>query len=401
MTTKRMMMIAAFALCATAACGEDEVTSKGGAPSEEDENMSDAGSNADDVDDDGSTADDSTADDTDTTDDMSDDTDATADGGDVTTDGGTEEEPPTGSCETDGECNDENSCTLDVCSSGTCTYVPANSEGCEAPVECTTDADCEGTTDCVAMFCISGRCASQPMQENTSCDTGNQCTADTCDGWGHCIEGRRFTCDDSNVCTTDRCDETAGCVFAYNTDPCDDQVDCTSSVCEGGVCVGTPFPGQIGDGTLCCVSDADCRGGTCGEDHTCSTVSSGGGGSNEPPTNNGVVISFNSATSMITVTGNVRTATIDCQDGATPGSLTEYYLVRWGGGPIPSVHHSITADGPYEFQVGPGFYDFTPRGADPSGGTCWASLNGYDVQAPVQRVLDNNGASYHLELTVE
>lgn len=321
-------------------------------------------------------------------------------GSSETTDGGTEEEPPTGSCQSDGDCDDENSCTLDFCNDDACAYIPRSGEGCEEPTECETDADCEGTTDCLAMLCVGGRCASQPAEEGTACESDNACTADTCDGWGNCLTGEEIACDDGNDCTDDSCDDEAGCIFADNSAECSDSNACTSGdVCNGGVCGGTAFSGQIGGGTLCCVSDADCDSDTCEENHTCSTVSSGGVDDN-PPLNNDVVISFNSATSMITVTGDVRTVTIDCQGGATPGSLMEYYLVRWGGGPIPSVHHPITVQGSYTFQVGSGSYSFTPRASAANGGTCWASLNSYDVQPPVQRVLDENGSSYHLELTV-
>ena len=109
-----------------------------------------------------------------------------------------------------------------VCNVGTGTRV------CDDNNPCTTDS-CVPSTGC--LFAPNAN----------ACDDGNACTAgDTC-GNGTCNAGAAVVCNDFNACTTDSCSPATGCVFANNTNPCDDGNPCTAGdVCGGGVCAGTP-----------------------------------------------------------------------------------------------------------------------------------------------------------------
>jgi len=65
-------------------------------------------------------------------------------------------------------------------------------------------------------------------------------------------------CDDGNACTDDACND-GSCVVTNNTDPCDDQDDCTvDDVCSGGTCSGTLLDAD-GDG----YAEESCGGGDC------------------------------------------------------------------------------------------------------------------------------------------
>jgi cysteine-rich repeat protein len=156
--------------------------------------------------------------------------------------------PETGLCVDDNPsagtaCEDDsNACTEDVCDGeGACTHPEIT---CTDGNVCTDDS-CDTTSGCV-------------FTNNTaSCDDGNACTAgDTCSG-GTCVGGMSIACNDRNPCTDDSCDPTSGCVFAPNTDPCDDGDPCTDpDACSGGTCTGTPLPLWYYDGDSDAYGDA-------------------------------------------------------------------------------------------------------------------------------------------------
>jgi len=136
----------------------------------------------------------------------------------------------------------------------------------------------------------------------SACSDGNACTGtatalDSCDGAGRCIGGQTLTCsDDDNPCTDDHsCEPLSGCVYANNTNPCDDGDACTiGDTCGGGACAGNPVicsaldqchvagtctAGACSDldapdGTVCDDGDAGtgndiCTGGTCAGTEGC------------------------------------------------------------------------------------------------------------------------------------
>jgi hypothetical protein len=141
------------------------------------------------------------------------------------------------------DCDDGNDCTDDACASATgCSHVPTAT--CDDGDPCTDDV-CD-----VALGC-------QYADNTAACDDGSACTtADTCSG-GACVGGPPPVCSDNNACTDDTCDPAVGCVFLANTDPCDDGDACTvGDACNGGVCTpGAPDFGcsQV-PGTFCEVS---------------------------------------------------------------------------------------------------------------------------------------------------
>ncbi|HEU4402647.1 MAG TPA: choice-of-anchor Q domain-containing protein [Candidatus Polarisedimenticolia bacterium] len=87
------------------------------------------------------------------------------------------------------------------------------------------------------------------------CDDFNACThSDTCVG-GVCT-GTSYSCQDGNVCTTDACDGAGGCNFTNNTVGCDDGNACTVfDRCSGGACQGSPA--SCDDGNACTLDSCD------------------------------------------------------------------------------------------------------------------------------------------------
>ncbi len=148
--------------------------------------------------------------------------------------------PADGSCQpgTPPNCNDNNPCTDDSCdpSSG-CVNVDNDANACSDNNLCTTGD-----------HCAAGSCVGTPVL----CNDGNDCNGvETCNpADGTCQNGMPMTCNDNNPCTDDSCLPVVGCVFAPNTNPCDDGSLCTTGdTCAAGQCVGVPVP--CDDGNLC------------------------------------------------------------------------------------------------------------------------------------------------------
>ncbi len=148
-------------------------------------------------------------------------------------------------------CDDGNPCTDDTCLPFTgCNHSPGSGKAC-APDPCHSDGTCD-----------VGVCK---FAAEISCDDGNDCSVDSCNpaiGCTHvslnngkcvgdlcfttqtckagvCQGGSPTTCDDGDVCTDDSCDGKSGCVHAPNTASCDDGDTCTGNdVCAGGQCAG-------------------------------------------------------------------------------------------------------------------------------------------------------------------
>jgi hypothetical protein len=145
-------------------------------------------------------------------------------------------------------CSDGNACTEpDICSGGSC--IAGSGIDCDDENPCTNDA-CDPQWGCI-------------YSNNTlPCDDSDACTlSDTCDG-GSCIGGPALDCDDENLCTNDDCDAENGCVYQFNTTPCNDDDPCTvTDGCSGGACVGT--------GDLDCDDDVVCTADSCIEGVGC------------------------------------------------------------------------------------------------------------------------------------
>ncbi len=111
----------------------------------------------------------------------------------------------------------------------------------------------------------------------TPCDDGNPCTiGDTCSRQHTCV-GTPYSCNDGNVCTNDACDGSGGCTFTNNTASCNDGNACTSGDrCSAGACSGVAY--SCDDGNACTEDTCDGAGGcthtlvaSCG---SCTTVTS-------------------------------------------------------------------------------------------------------------------------------
>ncbi|KAK5583157.1 hypothetical protein RB653_004747 [Dictyostelium firmibasis] len=113
-------------------------------------------------------------------------------------------------------CDDNNKCTTDSCSGGSCSHAQIN---CDDNDPCTTDT-CSPTDGCVhtPMAC----------KQTSSCSTFS-CKAGTC-------VATPITCSSSIKCQDSICKEGVGCVSFNRTCPPED--DCSSSYCsmESGEC---------------------------------------------------------------------------------------------------------------------------------------------------------------------
>ena len=205
------------------------------------------------------------------------------------------------------QCDDRNSCTVnDRCTAAlTCAGTPYS---CDDGDACTADA-CDGAGGCTHTFI------------GPDCDDGNPCTADACDGEGGCIHTplTGTACDDGNACTSNDVCQSGVCV-AGTPYRCDTENPCTVSACDGNGACTAPVPVQDGtacdDGRACTFSDV-CQAGLCtGTQYKCKTgnqcmISScdGKGGCATPiPVNGGACDD-----------GNACTSFDSCQEGVCVG----------------------------------------------------------------------------------
>ncbi len=211
-------------------------------------------------------------------------------------------------CNNDGDCDDGDECTQDVCvlATGQCTYGDilamglcddgnvCTDESCDSlvPGGCVwtnnTDPCSDGDACTENDVCAGGSCQPGPP---LNCDDGNPCTDNSCDSIlgcqtvnntdlcddgdacttgdictaGACVPTGTLVCDDTNLCTDDSCNPASGCVFTNNSLACDDGDACTTGdTCTGGSCVPT--------GILTCDDGNPCTDDTCDSVTGCSFV---------------------------------------------------------------------------------------------------------------------------------
>jgi hypothetical protein len=208
-------------------------------------------------------------------------------------------DPATGQCRHDPQgCDDSNPCTIDSCNpaTGQCTYAPMNiGDACNDGNTCTTSDHCvagPGGITCVGTattgapcddgqpctvndLCQSGTVGGIPTCQGTflTCNDGNACTDDYCDGnTGQCVHQPRL-CDDGNDCTTDSCNTSTGCVnqplptgtSCNDTEPCTINDVCVLDPRNGLICKGTPNLGAAcNDLNTCTYGDQCVAGGRFG-----------------------------------------------------------------------------------------------------------------------------------------
>lgn len=124
---------------------------------------------------------------------------------------------------------------------------------------CVDDNPCTDDTCHPVLGCV--------FSSNTEpCDDNDQCTGqDVCED-GECKGEGVVVCDDGNLCTDDGCVPSAGCVAAFNFASCDDSNECTvGDQCAFGLCSGT--------GAADCDDQNSCTVDTCdpvaGCTHSC------------------------------------------------------------------------------------------------------------------------------------
>lgn len=190
-------------------------------------------------------------------------------------------------CRGDGECDDDNPCTIDQCVDTACMHDDeadgtACNDGrmdgicdageCVAAVECKSPADCTDLPpddDCQERLCDGGECGLDftPEGEPASAvrQTAGDCQVVVCDGAG----GTTMEIDDTDVpddgndCTEDVC--TAG---VPSNPPVGEGTACEAGVCnDSGTCVGCLTADDCaGSDTFCQVRT--CVDNTCGVDNT-------------------------------------------------------------------------------------------------------------------------------------
>ncbi len=181
-------------------------------------------------------------------------------------------------CLSAADCNDENSCTTDLCTAGVCSN-DSKALGSSCPngvcdgealnpscVECVSDTQCpDGLCDLEQNACV--QCLS-----GADCNDGNECTDDlcvdgvcgnpsvnagqTCDG-GYCDGGEEnpscVECLVDGHCA-DRCDtESNTCVECLSGSDCNDGNECTADLCVAGACSND----SLERGTICSVGLCD------------------------------------------------------------------------------------------------------------------------------------------------
>ncbi|HYC53676.1 MAG TPA: hypothetical protein VEL28_01885 [Candidatus Binatia bacterium] len=182
-------------------------------------------------------------------------------------------------------CDDDTNCTSgDTCMNGVCETVPVDCSGFSSD-PCNPGICNEGT----------GTCTTEPAENNTLCDDGDNCTTDDVCTGGVC-GGTPVDCSTfADSCNTAECNAGTGvCDVTPVMDGtgCDDDDNCTTTdVCTAGTCGGTPvdcsgstdqcnsgncnvFSGlceqiPVGNGTGCndglaCTTTDVCTDGTCG-----------------------------------------------------------------------------------------------------------------------------------------
>jgi hypothetical protein len=165
----------------------------------------------------------------------------------------------------DGLDNDCEGSVDDGCECGDDECMPGETYA-SCPVDCLAPAD--GTPCDDGDFCTEGDSwqggvcvAGAPV----ICDQGNACiVATACDPASGCV-GTKVDCADTIECTVDSCDAVGGCVNTPDDSLCDDADPCTSDSCDAVAgCAHTPDPtcgGQDGDGdgyAAVSVGGADC-----------------------------------------------------------------------------------------------------------------------------------------------
>ncbi len=146
------------------------------------------------------------------------------------------------------DCDDNNACTLDACSEGTCTHANTN-EG----IACDDDDACT-----LEDVCLAGACTGNALD----CTPEDPCDDGWCTSLG-CVYTEKF--EDGNPCTTNCALDTVGAPTEITSDlpdgsGCVDPSTCSDSPeCQAGACVATGAPCDDGNSdTEDACTDGEC-----------------------------------------------------------------------------------------------------------------------------------------------
>ncbi len=197
-------------------------------------------------------------------------------------------------------CSDGSVCTVgDTCLAGTC--IPGGAPNCDDQNPCTTDTCSTDIGGCVHLAhadgnpcddgdvctegdsCATGQCAGAKSicacQQDKDCASADLCLGvATCDTQGepkswHCVPGTPVSCSGTSVgpCEVASCLPSTGeCVTGPRPDgaQCSDGDPCSSGdVCKGGLCTAKPYS---------CHDGLDCTVDLCLGDGTCKSVPEAG-----------------------------------------------------------------------------------------------------------------------------
>jgi hypothetical protein len=235
-------------------------------------------------------------------------------------------------------CTAGNDCSSGICTAGICTApAPTCVDGVKNGTE--TDVDCGGAvcpkcaagkvcgvaSDCANGVCIGGVCAAPSCADGvkngtetdvdcggscaTKCAIGKVCGVNGDCGSGNCVAGvcaaPAPTCVDGikNGTETDVDCGGAACPKCINGKVCTAGTDCSSGLCQGGICTAVPTCiDGVKNGTE---TDVDCGGASC------------------PKCINGKVCTAGTDCSSGLCQGGVCTAVPTCVDGLKNGSETD------------------------------------------------------------------------------
>ncbi len=176
--------------------------------------------------------------------------------------------------------NDNNECTVDLCTDGNPTNVAAVAEtmcsagvcdGVSACVQCVTATNCMGDFSCATNMCFDCNDAVKNGTESdidcgsdcsTQCADGKMCAANADCGSNICDNNVCVSCGDGVKNGTESDFDCGGlqCPKCNTGQNCNAGTDCAQGVCNGGKCAAATCMDGVKNGAE---SDIDCGGSTC------------------------------------------------------------------------------------------------------------------------------------------
>lgn len=145
-------------------------------------------------------------------------------------------------------------------------YTPSGTGPAESPRQgagCSSDAQCNDNNSCTNDVCSAGVCQNNAVPNGNACgDDGNVCTNDTCNA-GVCTHPNNTApcADDGNSCTSDIC--SAGMCTHPSNGSCG-ATPCTAYCSNPTSFAGNYSSGNLGTAATCHQTTGNINGGNCG-----------------------------------------------------------------------------------------------------------------------------------------